>query len=79
MPINVVISGVTGQSPYNVYICDENIINCTWISQITSGQIPYTFELPYIFQSYSDFAVKVVDSSNCNMIKFSGTSYPGCP
>jgi hypothetical protein len=78
MPTNVVISGVTGQSPYNIYVCDENIINCTWVNQITSGQIPYTFELPYIFQGYSDFAVKMTDSNGCSVIKLSGTTYLEC-
>jgi hypothetical protein len=78
MPINVVISGITGSSPYNVYVCDENIINCTWESQITSGQIPYTFELPYIFQSQSDFAVKIIDFNGCSVIKLSGQTYSEC-
>ena len=75
----VEITSVTGSSPYNIYICDVDLINCTWISTITSGNLPYSFELPFIFSNYPNFAVKVVDSSNCNMIKFSGTSYPGCP
>jgi hypothetical protein len=78
MPINVVISGVTGLSPYNVYVCDPSLVSCTWINQITSGQIPYTFELPFIFQSLSDFAVKVIDNNGCSVIKLSGTTYAEC-
>jgi hypothetical protein len=78
MPVNVIISGVTGQSPYNVYICDENVINCTWVSQITSGQIPYSFELPFFYQSTSDFAVKLIESNGCSVIKLSGTTYAEC-
>lgn len=79
MPKYVEITSVTGSSPYNIYICDVDQVSCTWISTITSGNLPYSFELPSIFSSYSDFAVKVVDSSNCDMIKFSGTTYPECP
>jgi hypothetical protein len=75
----VEITSVTGSSPYNIYICDVDLINCTWISTITSGNLPYSFELPFIFSNYPNFAVKVVDSFNCNMIKFSGTTYPECP
>jgi hypothetical protein len=78
MPINVVISGVTGLSPYNVYVCDPSLVSCTWINQITSGQIPYTFELPFIFQSFSDFAVKIIDNNGCSVIKLSGTTYAEC-
>ena len=78
MPINVVISGVTGLSPYNVYVCDPSLVSCTWINQITSGQIPYTFELPFIFQSLSDFAVKIIDNKGCSVIKLSGTTYAEC-
>jgi hypothetical protein len=78
MPINVVISGVTGLSPYNVYVCDPSLVSCTWINQFTSGQIPYTFELPFIFQSLSDFAVKVIDNNGCSVIKLSGTTYIEC-
>ena len=78
MPTYVEISSVTGTSPYNIYICDTDLVSCTWISTITSGELPYSFELPFIYLNYPDFAVKVVDSFNCNMIKFSGTTYPEC-
>jgi hypothetical protein len=78
MPTNVVISGVTGSSPYNVYVCDENVINCTWINQFTSGQIPFTFELPFLYQSSTDFAVKIIDSNGCTVTKLSGTTYLEC-
>jgi len=78
MPTNIVISGVTGQSPYNVYVCDDNVTNCTWVSQFTSGQIPYSFELPYIYLNLPDFAVKIIDSNGCSVTKLSGTTYPEC-
>jgi hypothetical protein len=76
MPTNIVISGVTGLSPYNVFICDTSAVNCTWISQFTSSQVPYTFELPFIYLGYSNFAVKVIDSNNCQVIKLNGPPLP---
>ena len=45
----VEITSVTGSSPYNIYICDVDLISCTWITTITSGDLPYSFELPFIF------------------------------
>jgi hypothetical protein len=78
MPTNIVISGVTGLSPYNVYVCDTSTVNCTWITQFTSSQIPYTFELPYIYSFLPDFAVKVIDNNGCFVVKLSGTTYPEC-
>jgi hypothetical protein len=78
MPTNIVISGVTGQSPYNIYVCDDNISSCVWVSQITSGQIPYSFELPYIYTGALDFAVRITDANGCTVTKLSGSTYPEC-
>jgi hypothetical protein len=76
MPTNIVISGVTGQSPYNVYVCDDLLTNCSWVSSFSS--VPFTFELPTIFLGETDFAVKVIDGNGCSVIKYSGQTYFEC-
>ena len=76
MPTNIVISGVTGLSPYNVYVCDDLLTNCSWISSFSS--VPFTFELPMVFLGETDFAVKLVDANGCTVIKYSGQTYSEC-
>jgi hypothetical protein len=76
MPTNIVISGVTGQSPYNVYICDDLLTNCSWVSNFSS--VPFTFELPMMFLGETDFAVKIIDGNGCSVIKYSGQTYSEC-
>jgi len=76
MPTNIVISGVTGQSPYNVYVCDDLQVNCSWVSSFSS--VPFSFELPFIYSGAMDFAVRVTDANGCTVTKLSGTTYPEC-
>jgi hypothetical protein len=44
MPIQITINAMTGSSPYDVYLCDSQIINCFYITTITS--LPYVFDVP---------------------------------
>jgi hypothetical protein len=76
MPTNIVISGVTGQSPFNVYVCDDLLTNCSWVSTFTS--IPFSFELPMLYLGETNFAVKLIDFNGCSVIKYSGTTYAEC-
>lgn len=65
MPTDITIIDITGQTPYDVYLCDDPITTCVYIDTITTGDIPYTFSVPVIFQSLSTLNLKVVDDDDC--------------
>jgi hypothetical protein len=65
MPTQITISTLSGASPFDVYTCDTGYTSCIYIATITTSQVPYSFNLPFIQEGMSPFAVKVVDSNNC--------------
>jgi hypothetical protein len=62
MPTQITINGITGTSPYNIYVCDTPT-NCVYINTINST--PYTFNVPTILSDLVSYNLKVVDSDNC--------------
>jgi hypothetical protein len=69
---SIKISALTGQSPFNVYICDTFNGNCQFAVTVNStippsGQI--TVPVPNSFQHAPAFNIKIVDSNNCIDIK----------
>jgi hypothetical protein len=62
MPIEINISSITGESPYNVYLCDNPVTFCIFIDTIIST--PYQFEVPSIMRNDNNFNLKVVDNNN---------------
>jgi hypothetical protein len=65
MPTDITINDITGSTPFDVYICDTGYTTCIYVSTINSVDLPYTFEIPPIYSSLSNFIVKVVDDNNC--------------
>jgi len=65
MPTQITISTLTGAQPFDVYSCDTGYTNCIYISTITSGQVPYSFDLPFIQEGMAEIGLKVVDNNNC--------------
>ena len=65
MPTQITISSLSGFSPFDVYTCDTGYTNCVYISTITSGQVPYSFDLPFIQEGMSEIGLKVIDTNNC--------------
>lgn len=65
MPTQITISSLSGLSPFDVYTCDTEYTNCIYISTITSGQVPYSFDLPFIQEGSVEIGLKVVDTNNC--------------
>jgi hypothetical protein len=65
MSSSITINSITGTSPYNITLCDNDPINqtCVWIAQITDLDLPYTFTPPISLQYTTDFIVKIADSS----------------
>ena len=63
MAVQVTISGITGTSPYDVYICQSNGSACFYISTINST--PYVFDIPAPYNNLSAYMLKVIDADNC--------------
>jgi len=65
---NVSINTATGTSPFQIWLsngCGANATQ-TYVGQITSADIPYTFNITQQYQN-SPFCVKVIDSDNCEV------------
>jgi hypothetical protein len=64
--IEVIITGITGSEPYNIWVSDncpnENIQ--IFINTINDSDIPYTFQIPHPFEG-SNFCLKIIDNDNC--------------
>ena len=65
MPTDITITNALGQTPFDIYVCDTGYTTCIYVSTISTGDLPYIFEIPPIFSSLTDFIVKVVDDNNC--------------
>ncbi len=65
MAVQVTINDITGQTPYNVYICQNTGAGCFYISTITNSSLPYIFDIPQPYNTASSYMLKVVDANNC--------------
>jgi len=66
MPTVITINGLTGTSPFDVYLCDNPITTCVYIDTISST--PYDFNVPLPLESQDDFNIKVIDDNGCEII-----------
>jgi hypothetical protein len=65
MAVQVTINSITGQSPYNLYICQSNGGGCFYVTTITTT--PYVFDIPSPYDTSSSYMLKVVDANNCTI------------
>lgn len=65
MPVQVTLSSLSGTSPFDVYICQLNLTGCFYIDTITSGDIPYVFDIPSPYDIAESYCLKVVDNQGC--------------
>jgi hypothetical protein len=65
MPTDITINNISGSTPFDVYVCDTGYTTCIYVSTIDSVDLPYTFEIPPIYSTLTNFIVKVVDDNNC--------------
>ena len=62
------INDITGVEPYNIFLCDEVLSLCVYVTPINNSDIPYEFEPPSLLQSNTSYVVKVIDSRPCEII-----------
>jgi len=63
MAVQVTINGVTGTSPYDIYICSSGGTGCFYIS--TESVFPYIFDIPAPNNVSDSYMLKLIDSNNC--------------
>jgi len=67
MPTDVIINDISGQTPFNVYVCDTGYTTCIYVNTITPGDFPYTFEVPTLLTNSGNFTLRVIDDNSCEI------------
>ena len=65
MPTQIEITNLGGSSPFDVFTCDTGYTTCVYVSTITSSQLPYQFQLPFIQEGMNPIGLRVVDNTGC--------------
>jgi hypothetical protein len=65
MAVQVTINSITGQSPYDVYICQTGGTSCFYIATINSA--PYVFDIPIPYDSSEAYMLKLIDNIGCEI------------
>lgn len=63
MAIQVSISSITGQSPYDIYICQTGGTSCFYMTTISS--VPYIFDIPSPYNTSDAYMLKIIDNNGC--------------
>lgn len=59
----VFITGITGASPYDIYLCQSDGSDCIFIDRINT--VPYDFIIPPPYDQADTFSLKVFDINGC--------------
>ena len=65
MPTQITITTISGVQPYDIYICDDPITTCIYISTIST--VPYVFNVPTLLDGQSSYNLKIVDNNGCSV------------
>jgi hypothetical protein len=65
MAIQVTISSITGESPYDIYICQTGGTSCFYMTTISS--VPYIFDIPAPYNTSEAYMLKVIDNNGCTI------------
>lgn len=67
MPTEITINTLSGTPDYQVYVCDDPIVTCVWIGQISGAT--YTFTVPPLLDGQPSYNLKVIDNNGCEIIQ----------
>jgi hypothetical protein len=58
---------VSGTSPFDIWVCDSCSVGatCQYIGTFTSGELPYTFSVPEVFDTFPIYYIKIIDDNGC--------------
>lgn len=65
MSLQVNISSISGQIPYNIYICNPDGSGCFFIDTITGTT--YDFIIPYPYDNLNEYMLKIIDGNDCTI------------
>ena len=63
MAVQLTIDSITGQSPYDIYICQTGGTSCFYMTTISS--VPYVFDIPAPYNTSSAYMLKIIDNNQC--------------
>jgi hypothetical protein len=63
MATQLTIYSITGQSPFDIYVCQTGGTSCFYMTTISS--VPYTFNIPAPYDNLSTYMLKVIDTNGC--------------
>lgn len=63
MPVQVNINGITGQSPFDIYVCQQDGSGCFYMTTTSNTSLSFTIPTPY--DESQSYMVKVIDSNDC--------------
>lgn len=61
MQVQVTINGITGKSPFDIYICEGNGENCLYIDTINQNY--YDFTIPKPYDTLDVYLLKIIDAN----------------
>jgi hypothetical protein len=76
MEVQVTINDISGQTPYDIYVCQVDGSGCFYISTITDSSFPYVFEIPAPYNSSPNYLIKVIDANDCIISGATGVVTP---
>lgn len=65
MAIEVNITNITGQTPFDIYICQGDGTGCIYMKRINTTSD--TFTIPAAFGVSTSYLLKIVDGNNCTI------------
>jgi hypothetical protein len=61
MAIQVEIYDITGQTPFDIYVCQTGDTNCFYITRI--NETNYNFLMPKPYDTSSSYLLKIIDGN----------------
>jgi hypothetical protein len=68
MSNSIQINSISGNPPYDIYVCDQTISYCYLVTGSTLIPTPYLFDVPSPLDSTTPIILKLVDSLGCEKI-----------
>lgn len=62
MGTQISILGITGQSPFNIFVCQTGGTQCIFIDEVDYP--PFEFIIPQPYDTLNSYMLKIVDGNN---------------
>ena len=63
MPIDITINDISGQTPFDIYVCNTGQTYCVYSATITSGYHTVTWGLIYFNAAFTTSACRFITTS----------------